>query len=290
MTSRTALVFGGSGQIGVPLLTRLLAAGWQVHAVSRTTQAPMPGLHWVRGDFAQVEDLPDRVDAVFSAGPLDLFSRWYAQSPVESARVIAFGSTSADTKQASVDAGERDIAARLAEAERLIFESASLRGAAATLLRPTLIYGAGRDLTLSRIVTLARRAGFFVLPGDAKGLRQPVHVEDLADAACKAVDHSSTHGRVYALPGGETLEYREMIRRTLATLHPSIRLLEVPAPMFHAAVAVAHGLGRLQGFNSATLARMREDLIFDCEPARRDFGYTPRPFRPEAQMFTALDQ
>ena len=214
MTSRTALVFGGSGQIGVPLLSKLLADGWQVHAVSRTMQAPMPGLHWVRGDFAQAEGLPGRVDAVFSAGPLDLFSRWYAQSPVEAARVIAFGSTSADTKQASADAGERDIAARLAEAERLIFETASLRGAAATLLRPTLIYGAGRDLTLSRIATMAQRAGFFVLPGDAKGLRQPVHVEDLADAACKAVDRSSTHGHVYALPGGETLEYREMIRRT----------------------------------------------------------------------------
>ena len=290
MTSRTALVFGGSGQIGVPLLSKLLADGWQVHAVSRTAQAPMPGLHWVRGDFAQAENLPGPVDAVFSAGPLDLFSRWYAQSPVQAARVIAFGSTSADTKQASADAGERDIAARLAEAERLIFETASLRGAAATLLRPTLIYGAGRDLTLSRIATMAQRAGFFVLPGDAKGLRQPVHVEDLADAACKAVDRSSTHGHVYALPGGETLEYREMIRRTLATLHPSIRLFEVPAPMFRTAVTVARGLGRLQGFNPATLARMREDLVFDSAPARTDFDYAPRIFRPEAQMFTARDQ
>lgn len=289
MTSRTALVFGGSGQIGVPLLTRLLADGWQVHAVSRTAQAPMPGLHWVRGDFAQAEGLPGRVDAVFSAGPLDLFSRWYAQSSVEASRIIAFGSTSADTKRASVDAGERDIAARLAEAERLIFETASLRGAASTLLRPTLIYGAGRDLTLSRIVAMARRAGFFVLPGDAKGLRQPVHVEDLADAACKAVDQSSTHGHVYALPGGEALEYREMIRRTLATLHPSIRLLEVPAPLFRVAVAVAHGLGRLQAFNTATLARMREDLVFDSAPACTDFGYAPRPFHPEGAMFTPSD-
>ena len=36
---RTALVFGGSGQIGRPLLARLVAAGWRVIAVSRAKYA-----------------------------------------------------------------------------------------------------------------------------------------------------------------------------------------------------------------------------------------------------------
>ncbi len=287
---RTALVFGGSGQIGVPLLARLLAEGWQVHAVSRGARASSPGLVWAHGDFGHVEGLPGQVDAIFSAGPLDLFSRWYAQSPIEASRVIAFGSTSADTKQDSMDAGERDIAARLAEAERLIFETACARDAAATLLRPTLVYGAGRDLTLSRVAVMARRAGFFVLPGDAKGLRQPVHVDDLAGAALAALDKTMTHGRAYALPGGETLEYRDMVRRTLASLQPPARLLEVPPAVFRTAVSLARGLGRLRGFNAATLARMREDLVFDAAPALGDFGYAPRSFRPEAGMFRAPDQ
>ncbi|KAB8198542.1 nucleoside-diphosphate sugar epimerase, partial [Lysobacter maris] len=34
-------------------------------------------------------------------------------------------------------------------------------------------------------------------------------------------------------------------------------------------------------------ARMREDLVFDAGPAARDFGYAPRPFRPQAAMFRA---
>lgn len=282
---RTALVFGGSGQIGVPLLARLLVEGWQVYAVSRSVQPSSPGLVWLRGDFGCVENLPTHIDAVFSAGPLDLFSRWYAQSPVETPRVIAFGSTSADIKQDSVDAGERDIAARLVEAEQLIVGAATARSSAVTLLRPTLVYGAGRDLTLSRIAAIARRTGFFVLPGGAKGLRQPVHVEDLADAAVAVLDRTLTHDRVYALPGGETLEYREMVRRMLASLQPPVRLMEVPAPMFRVAVSLAQGFGRLRGFNAATLARMREDLVFDMAAAHQDFGYTPRAFRPEARMF-----
>ena len=73
-----ALVFGGSGQIGAPALQRLLATGWQVHAVSRQPRADAAGLHWLRGDLAACEGLPRRVDAILSCGPLDHFARWYA--------------------------------------------------------------------------------------------------------------------------------------------------------------------------------------------------------------------
>ena len=35
----------------------------------------------------------------------------------------------------------------------------------------------------------------------------------------------------------------------------------------------------------SALARMREPLMFDIEPAHRDFGYAPRPFTPTRDMF-----
>ena len=35
----------------------------------------------------------------------------------------------------------------------------------------------------------------------------------------------------------------------------------------------------------AVVARMQQDLVFDSEPARRDFGYAPRDFKPSAEMF-----
>src|SRR3546814_17920890 len=50
-------------------------------------------------------------------------------------------------------------------------------------------------------------------------------------------------------------------------------------------LSLAHAGGVARGFGSAALARMRDDLVFDIEPARRDFGYAPRPFEPEAAMF-----
>ena len=284
---RTALVFGGSGQIGRPLLDRLVAAGWHVDAVSRDPPRDVAGVRWRRGDLARLEGMPAAVDAIVSCGPLDHFARWFGASPIECKRVVAFGSTSVAVKHDSGDAQERDIAMRLHAAENSLFASARVQGAAVTVLRPTLVYGVGRDRTLSRIAALARSAGLFVLPRGACGLRQPVHVDDLADAAVAALDSEAAHGRAYDLPGGETLSYREMVARVLAALQPPARLIELPAPLFAAMLRVARATGRMHGFGDAALARMREDLVFDSAPSQRDFGYAPRAFAPTAAMFEA---
>jgi nucleoside-diphosphate-sugar epimerase len=280
-----ALVFGGSGQVGAPLLERLRDAGWRVFAVSRGRHADLPGVQWLQGDLACCDGLPRTVDAIISCGPLDHFARWYAASAIEAPRVLAFGSTSVEAKRDSADPHERDLAQRLREGERRVFDAAVARHAQATLLRPTLVYGAGRDLTLTRIAGLARQWGRFVLPSDARGLRQPVHVDDLAAAALAALAAGTAQDRAYDLPGGETLPYREMVARTLAALQPPPRLLEVPPSLVAAALMGARALGRGAGFGAAALARMREDLVFDAAAAQNDFGYAPRPFRPTAAMF-----
>lgn len=282
---RHALVFGGTGQIGAPVLQQLLANGWQVSALSRAGQVGREQLTWLQGDLQQASSLPARVDVILSLGPLDLFSRWYASTPVVSPRVIAFGSTSLGTKQDSSDAHERDVAARLQAAETLIFATAQRNQAQATVLRPTLVYGAGRDRTVTQIAALARRTGFFVLPRAANGLRQPVHVQDLADATLAVIDASASHGRSYALPGGETLAYAQMVERILAALQPPARLIRVPGPLFNVLLSGARAMGKMQGLGDAVIARMRDDLVFDAGPAQRDFGYAPRAFKPTADMF-----
>ncbi len=282
----SALLFGASGQIGRALGERLRNSGWSVTAVSRGTHADVQGLAWLQADLAGEAQWPQRVDAIFSCGPLDLFSLWHAaHAGVQCPRIVAFGSTSADVKQDSPDASERKLATLLRESESRLFETAAARDAHVTVLRPTLVYGAGRDRTLSSIARIASRAGWFVLPRGSTGLRQPVHVEDLAQAAQDVVHAPVSAGRTYALPGGETLAYREMVRRTLACLQPPARLLEVPAPLFKAALAAARMSGRLTAASDAVLGRMRQDLVFDCGPAVRDFGYAPRGFDPAPGAF-----
>jgi nucleoside-diphosphate-sugar epimerase len=282
---REALVFGASGQIGALLLDCLREGGWSVVAVSRDAQVDDANVRWLRGDLSRVEKLPGRVDAIFSCGPLDHFARWYAGSTIECGRVVAFGSTSLSVKSASEDPRERSLAGRLAEGERVLFAGAARRGTRATVLRPTLVYGAGRDQTLTRIATFARRWHCCVLPAGATGLRQPVHVQDLARAALSACDAAGAAGIGYALPGGEALPYREMVARVLHALPSKPPLIELPGPLFEGALHAARAIGRGQGVDDAMVSRLREDLVFDAGPARRDFGYAPRPFQPTAGMF-----
>ena len=282
---KTALVFGASGQIGGPVLDRLSDAGWRVLAVSRQPQRDAAGVHWLRGDLARVDGLPVALDAVLSCGPLDLFAQWFAATPLALPRVVAFGSTSVHVKHASDDDAERAVAARLAVAEQQLFDAASARGVAATVLRPTLVYGVGRDATLTRIVQLARRYRRFVLPRRADGLRMPVHVQDLAAAAVAALVQPTSAGRAYDLPGGERIAYREMVRRALDCLQPPLPLHELPMPLYRGLLQAAQARGIAAGFTPAMLARMRQDLVFDDAAARHDLGWSPRAFRPDPSMF-----
>ncbi len=254
--------------------------------MSRQAQTGGDGVRWLQGDLDHVDGLPQAVDAVFSCGPSDAFARWHARGEVACPRAIAFSSTSAEVKRASIDDAERAVARRLVDAERDLFESASRQGVAATVLRPTLVYGAGRDLNVTRIAQLARRLHGFALPSDAIGLRQPVHVDDLAAAAIACIDVPATHGGIYAVTGGETLPYREMVARVLSALRPSPRLVSLPPAIFRAMLAIARTAGVARDFNDAALARMREDLAFDATPAKRDFGYAPRGFSPSEDELT----
>jgi hypothetical protein len=50
-------------------------------------------------------------------------------------------------------------------------------------------------------------------------------------------------------------------------------------------LSLAHAAGIARDFGDAALARMRQDLVFDIEPAHRDFGYAPRAFQPCTSAF-----
>ena len=116
--------------------------------------------------------------------------------------------------------------------------------------------------------------------GDALADRQAQ-----AEAAFAALAAPASFGHTYAVPGGETLSYRDMVARTLACLRPPVRLIELPSPLFNLALLAAQATGRATGLGEAAVRRMRSDMAFDIGPAQRDFGYAPRPFRPSAEMF-----
>lgn len=278
----TWLCFGLSGPVGRALLQRRLPDDPPLLGISRSVGTEVDGVRWLQACLPETPvagDLP-AIGAIASLGPLDQFAQWFAAQPLAPQRVVALSSTSVSSKQASPDPAERDIAARLLAAERSLQRDCAARGSALLLLRPTLIYGNGPDRSLSRVVALARRWRFLPLSRRARGLRMPVHADDLAEIVIDSLRALLPRQGVYALPGGETLAFAEMLRRTLAVAAPQARVVPVPDVGFRMALALARRLGLIAGATAGMLSRLDQDLLADDSAARRDLGYAPRPFQP----------
>lgn len=289
----SALVTGASGAVGRFLLPRLVAEGRDVVAISRAAHAPSdPRVRWLVGDLdGALPPLPP-LETVFSAGPLDAFARWFAHAPITGTpRVVAIGSMSIESKSDSVDAAERALVARLHAAEEMLVEAACRRGCAWTLLRPTLIYGAGVDRSLTPIARFAQRWHVFPRIAGARGLRQPVHAQDLA-AACLAVSlEPCTAAKTYALGGGERLAFAVMLERVRASLPGWSMPVPIPIGAVRALAGVAGALGAdaLASHlpKRAAIARLSRDLVADHSAAVADFGWAPRAFHPTAAAWQA---
>ncbi len=269
------LVLGLSGQVGEALRPRLAQRGEPVLALSRVARPDAPGVQWLHGDLSQLA-WPSDISAVLSVGPLDVFAQWFATQAPPGMRAIALGSTSIYSKHDSPDAGERDVARRLLDAEALLFAS----GGAVTVLRPTLIYGDGRDRSLSPLADFARRRGWVVLPSTGTGLRQPVHADDVADAVLRCLDRPTTVGQGYDLPGGERLSAAAMFERALRRRAPASRIWRLPGWLFGALVTVAGGIGALPVSSRGFLARLGRDQVADAGPVQSALGLPLRGFEP----------
>lgn len=281
-SSRGVIVTGARGLVGRRLLPRLVAAGFGVQAVSRRRDpAGEPPVRWRVWDLAagEPDPAPTPVELLVHAAPLWLLPPVLPRlHGLGVRRLLAFSSTSRYTKAASPSASERGTARALAEAEAAVSEGCLRLGVRLTILRPTLVYDPGHDRNVSDIARLARRLGFVPLAGQARGLRQPVHADDLAAACLALVDNTRTFDRAYDLPGGETLPYVDLVRRVARGARGHERVLHLPLPAVRGLLRLVR---LLPGFSHVTpemADRMNEDLVFDAEPARHDFGYDPRTF------------
>ena len=194
----TVLVCGASSQIGFFLLPELERAGVPVLALSRKPQVAAAGVTWVQGALPQPPIAANAADSVCCFAPLDALAAWIdAGTAANLERVVATSSMSAESKQASPVAAEREVSRRLHEGEAAVARACGRRGIAWTILRPTLIYGAGRDRSLTPLARRAMRWRVFGLPAGS-GLRQPVHAADIAQAVVHALGGGAA-GRVHGL-------------------------------------------------------------------------------------------
>ncbi|MDO9268590.1 MAG: NAD(P)-dependent oxidoreductase [Methylobacter sp.] len=306
-------VLGATSSVGVCLLPMLTQAGWRVTAFSRNAVGLLDDKVEWRQLAASLSSpltkpvaiqpshqmattaspaLPRAGEASVSfwicAAPIWVLPDYFAWLDAQGVkRVVVLSSTSRFTKDDSTDQEEQAIARRLADAETRVREWAENRGVEWVILRPTLIYGLGRDKNIAEIARFIRRFGFFPLFGQANGLRQPIHVADVAGACLAALQAPCAANRAYNISGGETLTYRNMVARVFSALCRRRRLLNVPLWTFRLAVAMLRRLQRYRQWSAAMAERMNHDLVFDHAEATRDLEFKPRAFVLSAEDVAA---
>ena len=277
-----AVVFGASSMVGRHLVRRLTERGVMGQCLSRRpTAAPREEAREFSWRALSAEGelrVPDAAD-MFSLVPIAALPPLIARM-TGGRRLVALSTASVTYSAGSSDSAERARSDEVRLAEEDVGRLCRERGIAWTILRPTLIYDPGRDRNVSAIAAVARRFGFVPVAWPATGRRQPIHADDVAQAMVAALGAPGAADAILGLPGGETLTYRDMVRRTIQSLGRRPILLYLPLGPARLAFRVWLTLTGA-GYSAASLERMNMDLTLDPGPAREVLGMTFQAFRPE---------
>ena len=279
--SQRVAIVGASSQIGQALIPRLEAAGYTACRIGREDRGAAERITTHVFDELSGSFVPSlgSADAVISLAPLPSIEVVVRMAQTLGAkRIIAFGSTGRFSKVGSTSVIERDFVVQQERAESAFSMRCEAAGMGWTLFRPTMIYGADSDLNVSFIKSMISKFGLFPIPVGANGLRQPVHVDDLASACVLALGQGATCNKAYNLGGGEVLSFPVLVKRIFEAEGKRAILIPIPMLLFSLLISIAKKFPKAAFVRKEMVERMFQDLTADNQAAKDDFGYAPRPF------------
>jgi NADH dehydrogenase len=122
---------------------------------------------------------------------------------------------------------DENSASRYARAKAAGEKAVLAAAPAATILRPSVIFGPEDQFT-NRFAALARMSPVLPLIGGELTRLQPVYVGDVANAVADAVDGKTRPGATYELGGPEVLTMREIMEIILSITERKRMLLSLP--------------------------------------------------------------
>lgn len=294
--NKLVTIIGGSGFVGRYIARRMAKEGWRVRvAVRRPNEALFVKPYGVVGqvepvacnirDDASVRAVIRGADAVvncvgtFRKGGKNNFDAVQVQGAGRVARLAAAEGVSRLVQISSIGAdpaSDSDYARTKAEGEAAVLAAFPT----AVILRPSIIFGS-EDGFFNRFAAMTRMGP--VLPVVGANTRfQPVYVDDVAQAAVKAVKGDAAPG-VYELGGPEVDTFRGLMGRMLKVIQR--RRAVVNMPFFVAGImgfvfdmieAVTLGLIENKMITRDQVRSLRHDNV--VSPSARgfaDLGITP---------------
>jgi nucleoside-diphosphate-sugar epimerase len=306
-----AFVTGGSGFIGGALIRRLVADGWDVHALVRSEASAQKvtaiGAKAIAGDLSDVPSMA--VGAQYCEIAFHCAAHlgdWGTREEFERGNVQGTRNALAAARQAGlrrfvhvgteaallagqplVEVDERAplrfdspalYSSTKARAEEAVIE-ANHDGLETVVVRPRFVWGRG-DTTLLPLLTEAVRSGRFAWIGGGHHRTSTTHIENTVHGLMLAAERGAPGG-VYFVTDGEPVVFRDFITRLLATQGVEAPTRSVPTRVARAVAATSEAAWRLLPLpGRPPLTRLTVwvsglETTLDITRAREELRYAP---------------
>ncbi|NEX48012.1 complex I NDUFA9 subunit family protein [Pseudotabrizicola algicola] len=294
--SKLVTIYGGSGFVGRYIARRMAKDGWRVRvAVRRPNEALFVRPYGVPGqvepvlcnirDDESVRAVMLGADAVVNCVGIlnrsgkNTFDAVQAKGAARVARIAAELAVPHLVQLSAIGAdktSDSDYARSKAEGEAAVLAAYP----SAVILRPSVIFGT-EDQFFNRFAGMATMTPILPVVG-ADTRFQPVHVEDVAEAAVRAAKGLAEPG-IYELGGPDVASFRDLMGKMLGVIHRRRLILNVP---FFAARLMGGTFDLVQAltvglFENKILTRdqvrnlARDNVVADGAKGFADLGITP---------------
>jgi uncharacterized protein YbjT (DUF2867 family) len=290
------LVTGGTGFVGGYLIRRLRQEGLPVRALARHPDRAQPlkdlGVEVVPGDILEkvsLEKAAEGVDRVIhlvgiiQETPGVTFRGIHVEGTrhiIEAARKAGVRHFFHQSALGTRPGAKSEYHRTKWEAEELVRQS----GIPHTILRPSLIYGAGDKFTI-RLSEILRRAPVMPVIGSGKSRVQPIYIDDVVSCMVKVVTGDAFLNEIYEIGGPDQLTFKEM---TTAIAE----IMGLKRPAFHVPLffmkPIARALETMLSNPPLTtdqLIMLQEDNVCGMKDIRDAFGIEPLEFREGLRKF-----
>ena len=276
--SEKILVAGGTGFTGGYTVPLLVGRGYRLRCLVRprsdTRRLEDLGVELVSADIDAPESLKTAFADVTGLISMVGLHTGHALPLVDAAvrggvrRALFVSSTSIFTRP------DTPTKSCLLEAERYIRSS----GLNYTIIRPTMVYGTGRDGNISRLIRYLARWPVLFVPGPGTCLLQPIFVEDVAVAIADAYRASVTIGKSYNIAGREPLTFNALVDTVLSILRRKIIRIHLPVSPLVRAFQWAESKRAPFFVRADQIERLNEDKAFAYDEAVNDFRFSSVSF------------
>lgn len=169
------------------------------------------------------------------------------------------------------------------EAEQLVKES----GIPFTILRPSLIYGAG-DAFTNRLSEMIRLSPVLPVIGSGRSRVQPISIDDVAACIVKAVQDEAFFNRTFEIGGPEQLTYEQVTQAIAEALGVNRPTVHMPMLFMRTMAKVAETVLPRPPVTTDQLIMLQEDNICDLRDIREAFGVEPVKFKEGLARFLGI--